>query len=52
MLNYKDGKKEGFVEEYYENGQLNLKGNYKDDKVEGLWEYYVENGQLSFRAEF
>ena len=30
--NYKDGKRDGLYERYYENGQLQRKRNYKDGK--------------------
>jgi len=36
----------GHFEEYYEDGQLEIKGNYIDGKKDGLWEEYRENGQL------
>ncbi|MGY9010554.1 MAG: toxin-antitoxin system YwqK family antitoxin, partial [Rhodobacterales bacterium] len=37
-----NGKRDGFWESYYENGQLNWKGNYKDDCLDGPWEYYYD----------
>ena len=44
----KKGKiaKDGKWLKYYENGQLEKKGNFKDWKPEGFSEYYYENGQL------
>jgi antitoxin component YwqK of YwqJK toxin-antitoxin module len=46
------GKRDGFWESYYENGQLNWKGNYKDDCLDGPWEYYYDNGQLSYKGNY
>ena len=40
------GKEHGLTEGYYENGQLQWKGNYEDGKLQGLMEGYYENGQL------
>jgi antitoxin component YwqK of YwqJK toxin-antitoxin module len=45
-VNYKDGKLDGLVEVYYDNGQLEQKGNFKDGEQHGLVEIYHENGQL------
>ena len=47
-----NGKRDGFWESYYDNGQLNWKGNYKDDCLDGPWEYYHENGQLSYKGNY
>ncbi|MDG2096303.1 MAG: hypothetical protein P8J83_02385 [Paracoccaceae bacterium] len=47
-----NGKRDGFWESYYENGQLNWKGNYKNDNLDGPWEYYHKNGQLSFKGNY
>ena len=47
-----DGKRDGFWESYYANGQLNWKGNYINDQLDGPWEYYHENGQLSFKGNY
>ena len=44
--NYKDGRLDGLVEWYYENGQLKRKENYKDGKQDGLQEYFNDNGSL------
>ena len=30
-----NGKRDGFWESYYENGQLNWKGSYKNDNLDG-----------------
>ena len=42
----------GSVEYYYENGQLESRGNLKDGKEDGLWEYYYENGELEDRGNY
>ena len=46
IVTYKDGKKDGLEEVFYENGQLSRKSNYKDGKKDGLFQLYYENGQL------
>ena len=40
---------DGPFETYYENGQLDERGNYKDGKEDGVWEKYYENGELEER---
>ena len=47
---FKNGKKNGVWEWYYENGQLSTKVNYKDGEPEGFWESYHENGQLEYKG--
>jgi antitoxin component YwqK of YwqJK toxin-antitoxin module len=42
--------KTGKYEEYYENGNLKLKGQYDQDKRIGIWKWYNENGH--FNTEF
>ncbi|MDD5276674.1 MAG: hypothetical protein PHR16_11395 [Methylovulum sp.] len=42
---YKNGKQDGLVTEWYENGQKSYEQHYKDDEVEGLWTNWYENGQ-------
>ena len=50
---WKNGKLHGPFEEFYENGQLECKGNWKDGyKHDGLWEYYHEDGQLWARENY
>jgi hypothetical protein len=44
------GKREGLDERYYENGQLEYKGNYKDGEWDGLFERYSDGGELAFAA--
>ena len=43
-INYKNGKQEGIVEEWHENGQLSSRVNYKNGIKEGLKEKYDRNG--------
>jgi antitoxin component YwqK of YwqJK toxin-antitoxin module len=41
---YREGKKEGYFEEYYPTGQVRSKGSYKDDKPVNDWVFFFENG--------
>ena len=43
----KDGKKEGPLVSYHENGQLNSKVTYKKGKEEGPWVWYNEDGTVN-----
>ena len=44
---FKKGKRVGEWVEYWENGQLKVKGTFKDGKPkDGPWESYHKNGQL------
>ena len=47
-----DGKKTGYWEKYYDNGQLDSKGPYKNGKREGYWEYYYDDGGLMSKGYF
>ena len=61
---YKDGKKEGVWEFYFENsliqttstkkvnGHLAQKGSYKADKKDGVWVYYSSGGELAFKRSY
>jgi uncharacterized protein len=40
------GQPHGYWESYYDDGQLEYKGNYVNDKRHGYWEDYWSNGQL------
>ena len=42
----------GIIETFYENGQLERRGNYKDGKPEGLWERFYEYGQLKQKLNY
>ena len=46
----KTGQKTGWWESYYEDGQLDEKGNFKDGKQEGPWIGYYDNGQLESKV--
>jgi antitoxin component YwqK of YwqJK toxin-antitoxin module len=43
---FKQNKKEGTWNYYFENNQLHKHGSYKNGLKEGPWNYYFENGQL------
>ena len=42
----------GLYESFYENGQLDYRGNYKNGKKEGLWESYYTNGQFRRKENY
>ena len=48
----KNGKKEGYWETYWENGQLFIKGSFKNGKKEGSWELYWDNGRLFKKGNY
>ena len=48
----KNGKWDGTVVTYDENGQLLIKENYKNGKLNGNWVAYDENGQLWIKQSF
>ncbi len=35
-----EGRKQGYWEDYFNNGKLYSKGNYVNGKEEGVWEWY------------
>lgn len=37
---------DGLWEEYYESGELFIKGNYKNGEMNGVWEWYFKNKRL------
>jgi len=45
-------KKNGIVETYYDNGQLQSRANYKNGKREGLGEIWSRDGQLWVRETY
>jgi len=45
IVHYKNGKRDGAVTQYYENGNLKLQGAYKDDKMYGKRVYYDYMGK-------
>ena len=42
----KDGKRDGYWETYFKDGQLKSKGHYKDGEEDGLWEYFNKDGTV------
>jgi antitoxin component YwqK of YwqJK toxin-antitoxin module len=42
----REGRKQGYWEDYYDNGVLHFKGSYKNGNRDGYWEYYYSNGNL------
>ena len=50
---FKNGKREGYWEEYRETGLLFKKGTYKNGKKEGYWEeYYLDSFSIDLSADF
>jgi antitoxin component YwqK of YwqJK toxin-antitoxin module len=50
-LKIKDGERSSY-EIYFENGQLQQRGDYKDGEPDGLLEGYHYNGQLRWRVNY
>ena len=48
----KETIKDGLVEEFYDNGQLEWRANYKDGKLDCLFEWFDENGSLIKTKEY
>ncbi len=49
---YENSKKNGSFLYFYEDGQVQVKGNYKDNEYHGVWEYFDEEGFLVGEGEF
>lgn len=49
---YINGKAEGFLRRWYENGQLFLEANFVNDLEDSLHSSWHENGQLEFEANY
>ena len=49
---YKNGKRDGFLEFFYDNGQICMSGEYFQGKREGLHEMFYENGELWDTGKF
>ena len=49
---FKEGKKEGYWEYYFENGQLWKKGKYQNGNREGLWVSHYPDGKLNGRGHY
>ena len=43
---------DGLVEEFYDDGQLESRGNYKNGKPVSLHETFYENGQTSVKGVY
>jgi len=43
---YKDGKHDGLIRMWHENGQLKMEAPYKDGKEDGPVRFWDENGEL------
>jgi len=49
---YRDGKLNGKVTTWYENGQKRSEGEWRDGKERGKWTYWYENGQKERESEY
>lgn len=47
-----DSTKDGLIEGFYDNGQLEWNENWKDGKEHGRWENYFKNGKLQLVENF
>ena len=55
VAEYKDGKREGELKEYYRNGKLKLRQFYRDDQQDDSTFFYHENGnikEIQYRKDF
>ena len=48
----KEGKKEGYWEGVFSNGNISSKGNYINNMEDGYWEDYHSNGNLYSKGNF
>jgi len=46
------GKRHGYWEVYFNNGNLCSKGNYVNGKKHGYWESYYKNGNLIYKGNY
>ncbi|MDJ0645541.1 MAG: DUF3352 domain-containing protein [Flavobacteriaceae bacterium] len=51
-IGLKDGQKHGRYYEYYENGEVKVKGRFKQDKQVGTWRHYDLKGNLIKKKKF
>lgn len=49
---FKNGKRDGFWREYYDNGKLKLEGNYVVGERDGLWKEYHNSGHLKMEGTY
>ena len=47
-----NGDKNGYWEEYYDNGNLWYKGSYVNGSPDGYWEFYWYDGNLSSKGSY
>lgn len=47
-----NGMKQGDFNLYYENGNIEIKGQMEKNKNIGMWRYYYESGQVESEGEF
>jgi antitoxin component YwqK of YwqJK toxin-antitoxin module len=47
-----EGRKQGYWEEYWDNGALDRKGNYINGEKEGYWEIYYIDGELYSKGNY
>ena len=40
------------AEWFFENGQVEIRGEFKNNIQDGIWEYFYESGQLAYKGEF
>ena len=50
--NYKDGKLDGLMAAWHENGQKAVEGNFKDGKLDGPSVMWHKNGQKKGEGNF
>ena len=46
------GERDGFWNEYFDNGNIKAKGNYRKDIKTGEWKYYHKSGKLEQEGKF
>jgi len=46
------GRKQGYWEDYFSNGNPYFKGSYKNGRYDGYWEYYYGNGNLYYKGSY
>jgi antitoxin component YwqK of YwqJK toxin-antitoxin module len=47
-----DGRKQGYWDDYYDNGRIRSKGNYVNGYQDGVWVFYGVNGKISSKASY
>lgn len=52
MGDYKDGKKEGIWQYWYDNGQKMEEGNYRNGLKIGIWVKWYQDGELMWEGEY